>query len=142
VIKDNKFGAIFAHIHQFDASVHLTSLNSPSALQQLEQSNKDIEDIISLVDDNTTVIVTSDHGMSINGHGGFSEEEELGVFFSYRKGGFLGSEGGQELPIKKVYRQNDICNIISYHMGFTSPIASYGDFPVENLIKETKNVLQ
>ena len=36
LIKGQDYGSIFAHIHQFDATVHLTSLNSAATYKQLE----------------------------------------------------------------------------------------------------------
>ena len=121
------------HIHEFDAAVHLDNLLSPLSIKKLEKTQDDIKALIENLDEDTTLIVASDHGVSINGHGGFEEAEETGVFFAYRKKGFAGTRNPSLVNTREIYREMDICNIAHYYMGSTSPLNSYGDLPPEVL---------
>ena len=71
--------------------------------------------------------------MNDYGHGGFDDQSKLGVFFAYRKKGFVGSRRPDFVGKRQKFRQMDICNIVHYYIGYTSPLNSYGDLPPELL---------
>ena len=81
------------------------------------------------MDENTTLVITSDHGMSDTGHGGFDGFSTEGVFFAYRKKGFLGSRERDLTGTVNYFRLSDICNVLHYYIGMTSPLPSFGHMP-------------
>ena len=47
-----------------------------------------LKELIDALPEETLLVITSDHGLIENGHGGSSPEERLAVFMAYRKRGF------------------------------------------------------
>ena len=84
--------------------MHLDNIISPLAIKKLEKTQDDVRTLIEHLDDDTTLLLASDHGMSINGHGGFEEEQETGVFFAYRKKGFAGKRNHNFVGAREIYR--------------------------------------
>lgn len=133
IVARKDFNNIFVHIHEFDAAVHLDSLKSDLAIEKIEKTNEAMKALIESIDDDTTLVIASDHGLSNNGHGGFDEISRIGVFFAYRKKGFVGSRRPEFAVKREKFREMDICNILHYYIGTTSPLNSYGDLPPELL---------
>jgi len=152
IMSDDNWDNILLHFTTFDSSVHGFKLHEPRTRKALKHTNNIIEAILQKVDNRTTVIVTSDHGMIENGHGGFSDEERKSFLFVYNKNGLLGDS--QMIP-KRDYIKNpittyDIANVMSYYLGYSPPMNSIGNFPpqvqISNLLpaenSQIKNILK
>lgn len=127
LIPSDKWDRIFVHVHEFDAQVHLDRLNTQNTYDALDDTQAGIVNILDQIDDNTTLIITSDHGMVEFGHGGFTDDERLGTFFAYSKNGFADVRSLQNSNPKS-FRSVDVSNILNYYIGSTFNLNSFGHF--------------
>lgn len=120
------------YVHKFDAKVHLNHLNAEATYEALNQTEKNLEVVLEKMDENTTLIISSDHGMVEKGHGGYTDEERLATFFAYSKKGFIDIKelGLEEEPF---FRSIDVSSILNYYIGSTFNLNSLGHFQPEVL---------
>ncbi|EAR85865.2 type I phosphodiesterase/nucleotide pyrophosphatase (macronuclear) [Tetrahymena thermophila SB210] len=80
---------IISHFLGMDHIIHSTNdIHSSNLAQEYDLFNKFIEDLINN-QPNRTIVICSDHGVSLRAsHGGDSQEETETFFFVYRKKGF------------------------------------------------------
>ena len=128
-MKKKDFDSVFIHIHEFDAAVHLANLHSSLAFSKVKSTENNVKQIFEQLDDDTTLVISSDHGMADYGHGGFDGYSTEGIFFAYRKKGFLGTKKANSTGKSKYFRLSDVCNILHYYIGMTSPLPSFGQLP-------------
>ena len=77
---------MISHLSGFDHSGHAHNALHPEFQRKLLDTEVIIEEIIEKMDDETTLVVFGDHGMTLDGsHGGSSEEELRSVLFAYQK---------------------------------------------------------
>jgi len=150
-MRKNDWDNIFAHVTDFDSYVHAFNLHGEKTKIPIEYTLEYMEKVMAQVDDNTTVIITSDHGEKETGHGGFSYEEMLSFLFVYNKNGLLGNNS--YIPsrdfLKDPVTTYDIANIMSYFLGNSPPLNSIGSFPpqlqisnvLDNIEAQIKNLL-
>ena len=67
--------------------------------------------------------------MGEHGHGDFTGHPTQGIFFAYRKNGFLGSRKADLTGKSEYFRLPDVCNILHHYIGMTSPSSSFGQLP-------------
>jgi hypothetical protein len=95
------------------------------------------EERLRKVGEDITLVVTSDHGLIENGHGGDSDNERLSMLFAYSSRGFASnkfsipdSEGkhiaDKALSINDKITAFDITDMVSYYLGYTPPFNSLG----------------
>lgn len=83
---ENDFKICLAHIIGVDSAGHTYNSQNPNIERKLKDSDRLIRDVIDAMDDETTLIVFGDHGMTEDGnHGGGSDLELRTVFFAYQK---------------------------------------------------------
>ena len=81
------------------------------------------------------MIVTSDHGLIENGHGGDSPDERLSMLFAYSSRGFSSNKVPQvpdekasiALSLSDQISAFDITDLVSYYLGYTPPFNSLGN---------------
>lgn len=130
LVESGEFDVIISHYSDVDSFVHKKGLSYKGTINALKQDDNLLREFFSKVDDNTTVILTSDHGLIDTGHGGASDNEKMSIFFAYRKNGFMGLSGKNEEIYginDKELRILDITEIISYYLGVTAPLNSLGN---------------
>lgn len=142
--KGSKFDFLLGHIIGVDSAGH--SFNPGH--RELERKLMDVEhiiyEVISRMDDKTTLIVFGDHGMTDDGnHGGGSENEMRSVIFAYQKTPFPMSEMYTKFKesftdIDKSLKQVDLAAILSVLLKTSFPYSNMGVF--HPLFVQTKKV--
>lgn len=80
------FDFMLLHRTSVDYCGHTYSSYDPELTRYLLEYEKNIEEMIEKMDDNTTLVVFGDHGMTYTGsHGGGTELEMRTTFFAYQK---------------------------------------------------------
>lgn len=102
VIKDLKskerFDFMLIHMIGLDCAAHTYGSRSPEIERKLLETERFIQDIVDSMDDETTLVVFGDHGMTEEGnHGGDSLLEMRTGIFAYQRKPF---------PLGKTYRSN------------------------------------
>lgn len=91
------FDFMILHMIGMDCVGHSQGSRSPEITRKLLETEKVISQIIEKMDEETTLVVFGDHGMTEEGsHGGSSELEMRTTFFAYQK---------TPLPMGKTYRK-------------------------------------
>ncbi len=81
---ENDFALCIAHIIGVDSAGHTYNSQNQHIARKLRDTQSFIQEVISSMDDQTTLIVFGDHGMTEDGnHGGGTELELRTVFFAY-----------------------------------------------------------
>jgi phosphatidylinositol glycan class O len=80
---------MIGHVSGIDHAGHTHGSDNEHIERKILETEDQIRQLISKLDDETTLIVFGDHGMTPGGnHGGGSEFELRSVLFAYRKAGF------------------------------------------------------
>ena len=80
------FDFLLFHISGVDFSGHSYSSYHSELTRKLIESERDIAELIEKMDNDTTLVVFGDHGMTTTGsHGGSSENEIRTTLFAYQK---------------------------------------------------------
>ena len=80
----SNFDIMVAHLIGLDHAGHTHGPTHPELERKLLDVERIVENIIDKMDDETTLVVFGDHGMTQDGsHGGSSEIEMRTVLFSY-----------------------------------------------------------
>ena len=128
------FKFLLSHTAELDHHVHVDGLSSEHTGEILVKLDDLMEKLISAIDDDTLLLITSDHGLVENGHGGVSREERDSFIFAYRRNGLFGS-GLQKSPEQLSAHERrsqeldyfDLTPTISLLLGNTPPLNSIGD---------------
>ena len=82
------FTLMLAHILGIDHAGHTFNSQHQEIERKVKDTDAYLRQIIDNLDDNTTLLVYGDHGMTEDGnHGGGSNNEIRSVLFGYNKGG-------------------------------------------------------
>ena len=82
--KGSNFDLLVGHIIGIDSAGHSYNPRHSELERKLQESEHIIGEIMELMDDQTTLVVFGDHGMTDSGnHGGGSENEMRSVLFAY-----------------------------------------------------------
>lgn len=85
-LKKEDWSLFVAHYLGIDHSGHRYGPNHPEMARKLSEMNDVIETIVETMDDETTLYVIGDHGMTNTGdHGGETDEEVTALMFAYTK---------------------------------------------------------
>ena len=80
------FTLMLGHIIGVDSAGHSYNAQHPEIERKLKDSEEILLNIIEKMDEQTTLIVFGDHGMTSDGnHGGSAEDEMRSVIFAYQK---------------------------------------------------------
>lgn len=86
---------MLTHVIGVDSAGHTYNSQNENIERKLKDTEDLLREVIELMDNQTTLIVYGDHGMTDDGnHGGGSELELRTVFFAYQK---------EELPMYDTY---------------------------------------
>lgn len=126
-MKDKEsWDVIVSHIADLDSQCHKSYLGSPGTLKALKKQNELVGKLIEEVDDNTTLIITSDHGLMREGcHYGNRTNETLSFLFAYRKNGFLGNHK-EEFGVKGNLSLVDISRMFGFYSCSEAPFNNLG----------------
>lgn len=93
---------IFTHFSDLDSATHKNSLHSAEAQEAIERDEILLEKFMDTLmateerlkqaGEDIMLIVTSDHGLIDNGHGGDSANERLSMLFAYSSRGFASNK--------------------------------------------------
>jgi len=84
--KGSDFQFLIAHLIGMDHAGHAYDGRHPELTRKMHDIEMIVETTIEKMDDETTLVVFGDHGMTQEGsHGGSSDEEMRTVFFAYQK---------------------------------------------------------
>lgn len=122
-----------AYFPKFDTWVHKNRLHNNETFKVIQESNDQITEILEAIDDNTTVIISSDHAIKDDGHGPYSRDYREGILFVYSKAGLFVQQDLKIMNKDREIRTVDVSNIISYYFGNTPPSNSFGNIPLEVL---------
>ena len=93
----SNFNFLIAHLIGMDHAGHSYDTRHPELQRKMHEVESTIEKVLQQIDDETTVVIFGDHGMTEDGsHGGSSDEEMRTVLFAYQKKPF---------PMGRKYRQ-------------------------------------
>jgi phosphatidylinositol glycan class O len=98
------------------------------------------------MDDQTTLVVFGDHGMTESGnHGGGSEDEMRSVLFAYQKTAFPLASIEDRYPrmfedMNKTLKQVDLASILSVLLNTAFPFQNIGVF--HPMFAQTKNLAE
>lgn len=85
-MKNNDWDVLIAHFLGVDHCGHKYGPMHIEMKRKLEEMNEIIEKVIETMDDDTTLLVMGDHGMTGTGdHGGDTEDEVNALLFGYHK---------------------------------------------------------
>lgn len=136
-LKKDDWSLLIAHYLGVDHCGHKHGPNHPEMARKLGEMNKVIEDIVETMDDDTTLYVIGDHGMTSSGdHGGDSEDEVTAMMFAHtKKSEFLGDNGDSWME------QIDLVPSLAATFGVPMPFSNLGsinfdivpDAPVDGL---------
>lgn len=130
------FNLLLVHIADLDHNVHMDRLSSKKTVTILKEDDLWFQRLIDSLDDDTILMVTSDHGLIETGHGGTTPEEKSSLMFVYRRKGLLGSHQfmskylADELAVDEI-DSFDLTPTLGLLLNNTPPFNSVGDFVAE-----------
>ena len=109
------------HLIGVDSAGHTFHSLHSEIERKLKDTEQIIEQIVEKMDDQTTLLVFGDHGMTVDGnHGGLTELEMRSALFAYQKTPFpmykhynKPALNGSFLDMDKALKQLDITPIVS-----------------------------
>ena len=135
---------MLGHIIGVDSAGHTYGSMHSEIERKLHDSEEIIKTIIEKMDDQTTLVVFGDHGMTLDGnHGGSSLLEMRSVVFSYQKTGFPMYEKYKRFSrsfedMDKTIKQLDLAAILSMLLDLPFPFSNLGVF--HPLFSQTANL--
>jgi len=80
---------MIGHLSGIDSAGHMYFPSSPQIERVILGTSEIIRGIVDKMDNNTTLIIYGDHGMTVNGyHGEMSELERRSILFAHQKTSF------------------------------------------------------
>lgn len=126
-LEKSDWDVLIAHFLGVDHCGHKHGPNHPEMTRKLNEMDEVIRFVIEKMEDNTTLIVIGDHGMTHSGdHGGDSEEELNALFFMYSKDRPLVAEEYQHNYNERTMQQIDLVPTISTILGIPIPYSNLG----------------
>jgi GPI ethanolamine phosphate transferase 3 subunit O len=133
---NDNWDIIFAHMLGVDHAGHRYGPDHPAITGKLQQMDRQMRDIMNLIDDKTLLVIMGDHGMDTRGdHGGESDEEIEAALWMYSKLPKFGRtdvaystppQTAKERPV----RQIDLVPTLSLLLGMPIPFNNLGS-PIE-----------
>ena len=124
-LKTNDWDVLIAHFLGVDHCGHKHGPMHNEMSRKLKEMNAVIEDVVEKMDNDTTLFVIGDHGMTGTGdHGGDTEDEVNALLFSHHKRHKFHVE---ELnSVHKEMRQIDLVPTLSIILGIPIPFSNLG----------------
>ncbi len=132
----DEWDVIFAHMLGVDHAGHRYGPDHPAFTAKLQQMDRQMREIVNLIDDRTLLMIMGDHGMDTRGdHGGESDEEVEAALWMYSKSPKFGRTDvaystpprtAKERPV----RQIDLVPTLSLLLGVPIPFNNLGS-PIE-----------
>jgi phosphatidylinositol glycan class O len=132
---------IFAHMLGVDHAGHRYGPDHPAITGKLQQMDRQMRDIMDLIDDRTLFVIMGDHGMDTRGdHGGESDEEIEATLWMYSKTPKFGrTDVAYTIPPhtakERPVRQIDLVPTLSLLLGIPIPFNNLGA-PIEEAFIE------
>ena len=132
----DNWDVIFAHMLGVDHAGHRYGPDHPAITGKLRQMDRQMRDIMNLIDDRTLLVIMGDHGMDTRGdHGGESDEEIEAALWMYSKTPKFGrTDVANSIPPntakERPVRQIDLVPTLSLLLGVPIPFNNLGS-PVE-----------
>ena len=125
---------MLAHVSGLDGAGHTYGLRHSEIERKLLDTEKIMQTIIEKMDNNTTLLVWGDHGMTIDGnHGGSELLEMRTTLFAYQKTPFPMYEHYDKGALRKYFRNIDktvkhldLAPILSMLLDVPFPFSSLG----------------
>ena len=127
-----KWDVLFGHYLGVDHAGHRYGPDHPATNSKLREMDNVIRKVITLLDDNTLLVVMGDHGMDVKGdHGGESDDEVQAALWMYSKKAVFGRghNGKMEPPATAKDRpvgQIDLVPTLSLLLGMPIPFNNLG----------------
>lgn len=131
-----KWDVIFGHYLGVDHAGHRYGPSHPAMAAKLDQMNTVIRDLITLIDDQTLLVVMGDHGMDPKGdHGGESDDEVEAALWMYSKKGVFGRTSSESVTPPRDAKERripqiDLVPTLSLLLGMPIPFNNLGS-PIE-----------
>ena len=119
---------LIAHFLGVDHVGHRYGPNHPEMAAKLLQLNRVLEQVVPLIDDDTLLVITGDHGMTEDGnHGGSSDDESITglLFYSNRTINPFGTYTPDPASVRTI-SQIDLTATFSLLLGVPIPFANLG----------------
>jgi GPI ethanolamine phosphate transferase 3 subunit O len=134
--KKGLWDVLIAHYLGVDHAGHRYGPNHPAMTAKLQQMDGVLRKLVTMLDDNTLLVVMGDHGMDSKGdHGGESEDEVEAALWMYSKKGIFGHtdpnfatppQTAKELPVSQI----DLVPTLAMLLGLPIPFNNLGK-PIE-----------
>ena len=127
-----KWDVLFGHYLGVDHAGHRYGPDHPATNSKLREMDDVLRKVITLLDDNTLLVVMGDHGMDVKGdHGGESDDEVEAALWMYSKKAIFGRghNGEMEPPATAKDRpvgQIDLVPTLSLLLGMPIPFNNLG----------------
>ncbi|KRX07110.1 Alkaline-phosphatase-like, core domain [Pseudocohnilembus persalinus] len=143
-IEQDQFDIIIGHFLGVDHCGHRFDNNNIALKEKLNEINLVVENIIQKMNDNTILIIVSDHGMTDQGnHGGPTIEEIETVLFGYTKQGFWKQDNKyakyDNTYVKQV-EQIDIVPTLSFLFNMPIPFNNLGEFIPDFMLEKNSEM--
>eukprot|EP00347_Sterkiella_histriomuscorum_P024213 403331920 len=127
-IKSNNFTLLIGHIIGVDHAGHTYDASHKEIERKLNDTELIIQDIIDHMDNNTTLLVFGDHGMTDDGnHGGGSWNELKSILFTYSKKVFpMWDVFSQNRQSIKRFKQQDLATVLCSIFEISIPFQNLG----------------
>ena len=132
----DNWDVIFAHMLGVDHAGHRYGPDHPAITGKLRQMDRQMREIMNLIDDRTLLVIMGDHGMDTRGdHGGESDEEIEAALWMYSKTPKFGrTDVAYSIPPhtakERPVRQIDLVPTLSLLLGVPIPFNNLGS-PIE-----------
>lgn len=125
---------IVAHTSELDHNTHQYGLSSPQVESTLKRDQILLERLLGAIPKNVTLVITSDHGLKEDGHGGTSSNERLSLLFVYHPAYEVSATTDSDVDAL------DITPTISSLLGMSPPINSLGK-PIDEIFASDEEKL-
>jgi GPI ethanolamine phosphate transferase 3 subunit O len=128
------FDLMMGHIIGIDSAGHTFNSGHPEIERKLLDTEHLINEVMQLMDDQTTLVIFGDHGMTDQGnHGGGSENEMRTVLFAYQKTPFPMAKNYSRYydsfeEMDKTLKQVDLTAILAVLLDLSFPFSNLGTF--------------
>ena len=132
----SKWDVLFGHYLGVDHAGHRYGPDHPAMAAKLKQMDEVFRQIITLLDEETLLVVMGDHGMDVKGdHGGESDDEVEAALWMYSKKGIFGRSRDEYITPPKTAKirpvgQIDLVPTLSFLLGMPVPFNNLGS-PIE-----------